>query len=355
MSHSYKIAVLPGDGIGPEVTAESVKVLNVLAQAFQYKFEFEYAKMGAEAIFETGNPLPEETLTVCKNADAVLFGAIGLPRFDNDPSNPVRPEQGLLAMRKKLGLYANIRPTLVFPSLLHKSPLKQELIEKVDFVCIRELTGGIYFGDKGRNETRDKAWDVCEYTREEVERIIRLAYSYAMARKKKLTIVDKANVLETSRLWREVGQALEKEYPEVKTEYLLVDAAAMRIIQWPDGFDVMVTENMFGDILTDEASVISGSMGLMPSASIGLHTSVFEPIHGSYPQATGLNIANPIGTVLSAAMMFEYAFKLMDEANEIKDVVNRSLAEGIVTEDIAGKDKAYGTSEVGDWLAAQIK
>lgn len=176
-----------------------------------------------------------------------------------------------------------------------------------------------------------------------------------MARKKKLTIVDKANVLETSRLWREVGQQLEKEYPEVKTEYLLVDAAAMRIIQWPDGFDVMVTENMFGDILTDEASVISGSMGLMPSASIGLHTSVFEPIHGSYPQATGLNIANPIGTVLSAAMMFEYAFKLMDEANEIKEVVNKSLAEGIVTEDIAGKDKAYGTSEVGDWLAAQIK
>lgn len=351
---NLNLAVLAGDGIGPEVIDQALKVVNAIGKKYGHTINYTHAITGAAAIDAVGNPYPDETHEVCMNADAVLFGAIGHPKFDNDPSAKVRPEQGLLAMRKKLGLYANIRPTLVFPSLLHKSPLRRELIENADFVCIRELTGGIYFGEKGRNEARDKAWDVCEYTKPEVERIIRLAYQYAMQRNKKLCIVDKANVLETSRLWREVGQSLEKEYPEVATEYLFVDAAAMRIIQWPEGFDVMVTENMFGDILTDEASVISGSMGLMPSASIGLHTSVFEPIHGSYPQAAGKNIANPLGTVLSAAMMFEYAFKLNQEAQEIKDVVNKSLAEGIVTVDIAGDEKAYSTSEVGDWLANQI-
>ncbi|NBA86411.1 3-isopropylmalate dehydrogenase [Emticicia sp. CRIBPO] len=349
------IAVLAGDGIGPEVIDQALKVVHAIGQKYNHEINLTPAITGAAAIDAVGNPYPDETHEICMNADAVLFGAIGHPKFDNDPSAKVRPEQGLLAMRKKLGLYANIRPTLVFPSLLHKSPLRRELIENADFVCIRELTGGIYFGDKGRNETRDRAWDVCEYTKPEVERIIRLAYQYAMARNKKLCIVDKANVLETSRLWREVGQQLEKEFPEVATEYLFVDAAAMRIIQWPEGFDVMVTENMFGDILTDEASVISGSMGLMPSASIGLHTSVFEPIHGSYPQAAGKNIANPLGTILSAAMMFEYAFKLTDEANEIKAIVDKSLAEGIVTVDIADGGKSYSTSEVGDWLASQIK
>lgn len=351
---NLNLAVLAGDGIGPEVINQAIKVVDAIGKKYGHTINYTHAITGAVAIDEVGNPYPDETHEICMNADAVLFGAIGHPKFDNDPSAKVRPEQGLLAMRKKLGLYANIRPTLVFPSLLHKSPLRRELIENADFVCIRELTGGIYFGDKGRNETRDKAWDVCEYTKPEVERIIRLAYGYAMQRNKKLCIVDKANVLETSRLWREVGQSLEKEYPEVETEYLFVDAAAMRIIQWPEGFDVMVTENMFGDILTDEASVISGSMGLMPSASIGLHTSVFEPIHGSYPQAAGKNIANPLGTVLSAAMMFEYAFKLTDEAQEIKDIVNKSLAEGVVTVDIAGEEKSYSTSEVGDWLAAQV-
>lgn len=348
------IAVLAGDGIGPEVIDQALKVVNAIGKKYGHEINLTHAITGAAAIDAVGNPYPEETHEICMNADAVLFGAIGHPKFDNDPSAKVRPEQGLLAMRKKLGLYANIRPTLAFPSLLHKSPLRRELIENADFVCIRELTGGIYFGEKGRNESRDTAWDVCIYTKTEVERIIRLAYQYAMQRNKKLCIVDKANVLESSRLWREVGQQIEKEFPEVATEYLFVDAAAMRIIQWPEGFDVMVTENMFGDILTDEASVISGSMGLMPSASIGLHTSVFEPIHGSYPQAAGKNIANPLGTVLSAAMMFEYAFKLNDEAQEIKDIVNKSLAEGVVTVDIADSGKAYSTSEVGDWLAAQI-
>lgn len=351
---NLNLAVLAGDGIGPEVIDQAIKVVDAIGKKYGHTINYTHAITGAVAIDEVGNPYPDETHEICMNADAVLFGAIGHPKFDNDPTAKVRPEQGLLAMRKKLGLYANIRPTLVFPSLLHKSPLRRELIENADFVCIRELTGGIYFGEKGRNEDGSKAWDVCEYTKPEVERIIRLAYQYAMQRSKKLCIVDKANVLETSRLWREVGQSLEKEYPEVETEYLFVDAAAMRIIQWPEGFDVMVTENMFGDILTDEASVISGSMGLMPSASIGLHTSVFEPIHGSYPQAAGKNIANPLGTVLSAAMMFEYAFKLMDEAQEIKDVVNKSLAEGIVTVDIADSGKSYSTSEVGDWLAKQI-
>ncbi|MFB0908597.1 MAG: 3-isopropylmalate dehydrogenase [Spirosomataceae bacterium] len=351
---NLNLAVLAGDGIGPEVIDQAIKVVDAIGKKYGHTINYTYAITGAVAIDEVGNPYPDETHEICMNADAVLFGAIGHPKFDNDPSAKVRPEQGLLAMRKKLGLYANIRPTLVFPSLLHKSPLRRELIENADFVCIRELTGGIYFGEKGRNEAGDKAWDVCEYTKPEVERIIRLAYEYAMQRSKKLCIVDKANVLETSRLWREVGQSLEKEYPEVATEYLFVDAAAMRIIQWPEGFDVMVTENMFGDILTDEASVISGSMGLMPSASVGLHTSVFEPIHGSYPQAAGKNIANPLGTVLSAAMMFEYAFKLTDEAQEIKDVVNKSLAEGIVTIDIADSGKSYSTSEVGDWLAKEI-
>ena len=348
------IAVLPGDGIGPEVIDQALKVVKAIAKKYNHEIHFEHGITGASAIDAVGNPYPDQTHELCMRSDAVLFGAIGDPKYDNNPSAKVRPEQGLLAMRKKLGLYANIRPIMVFPSLIHKSPLRKELVENADFVCIRELTGGIYFGDKGRNEAGDKAWDVCEYTKPEVERIIRLAYQYALKRKKKVTIVDKANVLETSRLWREVGQSIEKEFPEVTTEYLLVDNAAMRIIQWPEGFDVMVTENMFGDILTDEASVISGSMGLMPSASIGLHTSVFEPIHGSYPQAAGKNIANPIGTILSAAMMFEYAFKLMDEAADIRRVVDLSLAQDYVTVDIAAGAKSHSTSEVGDWMAKQI-
>lgn len=348
------IALLAGDGIGPEVVAQAVKVCNAVAQKYNHQISWTEALTGAAAIDAVGNPYPDETHEICMKSDAVLFGAIGHPKFDNDPTAKVRPEQGLLAMRKKLGLYANIRPTLVFPSLLHKSPLRRELVENADFVVIRELTGGIYFGDKGRNETRDKAWDVCEYTADEVERIVKLAYEYAMQRRKKLCIVDKANVLESSRLWREVSQKIEKQFPEVETEYLFVDAAAMRIIQWPESFDVMVTENMFGDILTDEASVISGSMGLMPSASIGLHTSVFEPIHGSYPQAAGKNIANPVGTILSAAMMFEYAFQLKEEALSIRKAVDLSLEKGVVTIDIAGENTSYSTSEVGDWIAQNI-
>ncbi|MDR2806088.1 MAG: 3-isopropylmalate dehydrogenase, partial [Dysgonamonadaceae bacterium] len=332
-----KIAVLPGDGIGPEIVAQALAITKVVCQKFGHTLNYREALVGACAIDATGDPYPSETHALCMESDAVLFGAIGSPKYDNDPSAKVRPEQGLLAMRKKLGLYANIRPITTFPSLLYKSPLRADLVEGADFMCIRELTGGIYFGrPQGRSEDGSTAYDTCVYSVEEIERIVRIAYSYALKRRKKLTIVDKANVLCTSRLWRQVSQQLEKEYPEVETEYMFVDNAAMQIIQRPKHFDVMVTENMFGDILTDEASVITGSLGMLPSASIGIHTSVFEPIHGSYPQAAGKNTANPLATILSAALMFEYAFDLKEEGEIIREAVNASIAAKIVTEDIAG-------------------
>ncbi|OJU53128.1 MAG: 3-isopropylmalate dehydrogenase, partial [Bacteroidales bacterium 45-6] len=302
------------------------------------------------------NPYPDATHELCMASDAVLFGAIGDPKFDNNPNAKVRPEQGLLAMRKKLELYGNLRPVTTFPSLIHKSPLRADLVEGADFMCIRELTGGMYFGrPQGRSEDGNTAYDTCVYTREEVERILHLAYKYARLRRKKVTVVDKANVIATSRLWRQIAQEIEKEYPDVETEYMFVDNAAMQLIQWPKRFDVLVTENLFGDILTDEASVITGSMGMLPSASIGVHTSVFEPIHGSYPQAKGKNIANPLATILSAAMMFEYAFALMDEGGFIRKAVDASMEAGVVTEDIASGGKAYSTSEVGDWIVDYIE
>lgn len=349
-----KIAILPGDGIGPEIIEQAMKVLKVVAKKFNHELTYEYGLTGACAIDKVGDPYPAETHELCMKSDAVLFGAIGDPKFDNNPKAPVRPEQGLLAMRKKLGLYANIRPVETFESLLHKSPLRRELVEGANFVCIRELTGGIYFGEKGRKDNGNTAFDTNTYTRAEVERILELAYQFAAKRNKKLTVVDKANVLETSRLWREIAQEMAPKYPDIKTEFMFVDNAAMQIIQWPKNFDVMVTENMFGDILTDEASVITGSLGLLPSASIGIHTSVFEPIHGSYPQAAGKNIANPIATILSAAMMFEYAFGLLEEGKAIREAVNASLTEGYVTVDIA-ENRSYKTSEVGDWIADYIE
>jgi 3-isopropylmalate dehydrogenase len=254
-------------------------------------------------------------------------------------------------MRRKLGLYANLRPVTIFKSLLGKSPLRTELVDGADFMCIRELTGGIYFGrPQGRSEDGNTAYDTCVYTREEIERILKLAFEFAGKRKKKLTVVDKANILATSRLWREIAQEMAPSYPDIELEYMYVDNAAMQIIQWPKRFDVLVTENLFGDILTDEASVISGSMGLLPSASIGLHTSVFEPIHGSYPQAAGKNIANPAATILSTAMMFEYAFGLMEEGTLIREAVEQSIEQGIVTIDLSGDDKSYSTTEVGEWV-----
>ena len=349
------IAVLPGDGIGPEIIEQALKSVQAICTKFNHELTYKQALVGACAIDATGNPYPEETHSLCMQSDAVLFGAIGSPAYDNNPSAKVRPEQGLLAMRKKLGLFANIRPVTAFPSLLHKSPLRAELIEDADFMCIRELTGGLYFGrPQGRSEDGDTAYDTCVYTREEIERIVRLAYGYAQKRRKKLSVVDKANILATSRLWRQIAQEISVEFPDVETEYMFVDNAAMRLIQWPKSFDVMVTENMFGDILTDEASVITGSLGMLPSASVGIHTSVFEPIHGSYPQAAGKNIANPLATILSAALMFEYAFDLKEEGKLIREAVTASMDAGVVTEDISEKGKAFSTSAVGDGVAAYI-
>lgn len=350
------IAVLPGDGIGPEIIGQALRVTEAVCEKFGHELSYEYAIVGASAIDEVGNPYPDSTHELCMSADAVLFGAIGDPKYDNDPSAKVRPEQGLLAMRKKLGLFANIRPVTTFPSLIHKSPLRAELIEDADFMCIRELTGGMYFGrPQGRSEDRNTAYDTCVYTREEVERILHLSYKYAQLRRKKVTVVDKANVLATSRLWRQVAQEIEKQYPDVETEYMFVDNAAMQIIQWPKRFDVLVTENLFGDILTDEASVITGSLGMLPSASIGIETSVFEPIHGSYPQAAGKNIANPLATILSAALMFEYAFELKEEGALIRKAVDASMDAGVVTEDISSAGKAFSTSDVGDWIVNFVK
>jgi 3-isopropylmalate dehydrogenase len=347
------IALLAGDGIGPEVIDQAVKVCNAIAKKYNHELTWRPALTGAAAIDAVGDPYPDETHEICASSDAVLFGAIGHPRFDNDPSAKVRPEQGLLRMRQKLGLYANVRPTFTFPSLIDKSPLKRERIEGTDLVFLRELTGGIYFGKRGREDNGNTAYDTCTYTRKEIQRLAKKGFEMAMKRSGKLCCVDKANVLESSRLWRETVQAMEKEYPEVTVSYEFVDAVAMRLVQWPKAYDVLITENLFGDILTDEASVISGSMGLMPSASIGDSIGLYEPIHGSYPQAAGKDIANPLATVLSAAMMFE-DFDLKDEAEAIRDVVNRSLEEGIVTEDLAEGGKAYKTSEVGEWLAKHL-
>lgn len=349
----YKIATLPGDGIGPEIVEQAKKVLQAIGKKFNHKFEFEFALVGAKAIDETGNPYPEETHKLCMNSDAVLFGAIGDPKYDNDPKAKVRPEQGLLAMRKKLGLYANIRPVTTFPSLIEKSPLRRDLVEGADFVVIRELTGGIYFGEpRGRDESGTKAFDTMVYTKDEIIRVTKLAYKYARKRNKKLLAVDKANVLAASRLWRETIQEMEADYKDVELEFMFVDNAAMQLIQNPKAFDVMVTGNMFGDILTDEASVITGSLGMLPSASVGVHTSVFEPIHGSYPQAAGKNIANPCATILSAAMLLD-SLDLSEEADLVKKAVEASLENNIVTEDI-DKNIAKSTSETGDWIVNYI-
>jgi 3-isopropylmalate dehydrogenase len=352
---TINIAVLPGDGIGPEIVEQALNVTKTICKKFGHTLTYEYGIVGACAIDEVGEPYPKATHELCMKSDAVLFGAIGSPKYDNNPSAKVRPEQGLLKMRKDLGLYANIRPVTTFPSLIHKSPLRAELIENADFMCIRELTGGLYFGKpQGRSEDGNTAYDTCIYTREEIERILHLAYKYAGQRNKKVTVVDKANVLATSRLWRQIAQEIAPQYPDIETEYMFVDNAAMRLIQWPKSFDVLVTENLFGDILTDEASVITGSLGMLPSASVGIHTSVFEPIHGSYPQAAGKNIANPLATILSAALMFEYAFGLIKEGALIREAVAASMDAGVVTEDIANKGKAYLLSEVGEWIVNYI-
>ena len=348
-----KIAVLAGDGIGPEISKEGVKVMSAVCKKFGHKVDYEYAICGADAIDKVGDPFPEETYQVCKNADAVLFSAVGDPKFDNDPTAKVRPEQGLLAMRKRLGLFANIRPVQTFKCLLHKSPLRADLVEGADFLCNRELPGGMYFGEKYQDD--EKAYDTNMYTRPEIERILKVGFEYAMKRNKHLTVVDKANVLASSRLWRKIAQEMAPQYPEVTTDYMYVDNAAMRMIQEPRFFDVMVTENTFGDILTDEGSCISGSMGLLPSASTGESTPVFEPIHGSWPQAKGLNIANPLAQILSVAMLFEY-FNLKEEGALIRKAVDASLDANVRTPEIQVEGGAkYGTREIGDWITNYIE
>ena len=348
-----KIAVLPGDGFGPEISKVGVDVMQAVCDRFGHEVSFKEAICGADAIDKVGDPFPEETFQTCMEADAVLFSAVGDPRFDNNPTAKVRPEQGLLAMRKKLGLYANIRPIETFDCLVHNSPLKDELVRGADFICIRELTGGMYFGEKYQDD--EKAFDTNYYTRGEIERILKVGYEYARRRNRHLTVVDKANVLASSRLWRKVAQEMAPKYPDVTTDFMYVDNASMRMIQEPKFFDVMVTENTFGDILTDEGSCITGSMGLLPSASTGEHTPVFEPVHGSWPAAKGLNIANPLAQILSAAMLFEY-FDLKEEGALIRRAVAASLDANVRTPEIQVPGGAkYGTKEVGEWIVNYIK
>jgi 3-isopropylmalate dehydrogenase len=348
------ITVIEGDGIGPEVTRQSIRVLDAIADTFDHEFTYTYCLMGAVAIDKTGNPLPDETIESCLNSDAVLFGAIGHPRYDNDPTAKVRPEQGLLKLRKSLQLFGNIRPVTTYPSLHYLSPLKPKNIEGIDFIIFRELTGGIYFGKKELSEDQTKASDECVYTKAEIERIAHLAFHYAQKpeRRKKLTLVDKANVLETSRLWRKTVKEVALQYSDVTVDYMFVDNAAMQIILDPKQFDVILTENMFGDIISDEASVLTGSLGLLPSASVGTGTVLFEPIHGSYPQAAGKDIANPIGSVLSTAMMLEY-LGMQKEADLVREAVNWTLENSFVTKDIDPVN-FYFTSTIGELISDYV-
>lgn len=347
------IALLPGDGVGPEIIMQGKRILNTIAQKYEHTFTYLDGLIGAAAIDEMGNPLPDETLNQCRKSDAILFGAIGDQKYDNDPTLKVRPEQGLLKLRKELGLFANVRPISVYPSLFVKSPLKHEIVQGVDFIVVRELTGGIYFGEKGKKSI-DSAYDICEYSRHEIERVAHVAFKLAEKRKKKVTLVDKANVLETSRLWREVVDTVSQNYKGITVEKMFVDNASMQLIKRPSTFDIILTENMFGDILTDEASVITGSIGLLPSASIGNKTALYEPIHGSYPKAKGLNSANPIGTLLSVALMLEMSFKLINEAADIRHAISAVIKSGLGTKDIATREIA-GTKELTDSIISHIE
>lgn len=348
------IAVIPGDGIGPEVTNQAKKALDAIAEVYDHIFLYKEVQMGACAIDATGNPLPDETIEVCKNADAILYGAIGDPKYDNDPTAKVRPEQGLLRLRQELGLHCNVRPVKAYDKLIKNSPLKRDVILGTDIVIYRELTGGIYFGKKELSEDEQTAFDSCSYSVEEISRVTHLAFKAAQNRRNKVTLVDKANVLETSRLWRKTVTEIAKEYTNVALEFMFVDNAVMQIILNPKQFDVILSENLFGDILSDETSVISGSIGLLASSSIGEKNALFEPIHGSYPQAKEKDIANPLASILSAAMMLEH-LGLHEEADAIERAVEKSLALGITTEDIKGKNQySASTSKVGHFIADYI-
>jgi 3-isopropylmalate dehydrogenase len=344
------IALIYGDGIGPEVTKQSVRVLDAIGETFGHEFMYERALLGVEAIEATGEALPQHTIEVALRSDAVLFGAVGHPKFDKDAK--ARPEQGLLGIRKALQLFANIRPVKIYSNLVHLSPLKNKLLDKVDFVIYRELTGGIYFGEKATDPEGNWAKDTCYYTRHEIERITHLAYNAARTRKQKLTLVDKANVLESSRLWRKIVQEIAPSYPDIKTEYLFADNAAMQLVLNPSQFDVILTENMFGDILSDEGSILGGVIGLLPSASIGNKTALFEPIHGSYPQAAGQDIANPVGSILSAALMLDH-FAMHAEADLVREAVEWTMLNGFVTKDIDPVN-FYFTSTVGDLISDYV-
>jgi 3-isopropylmalate dehydrogenase len=352
-----KIVTLPGDGVSPEIMVEAVKVLEKVAQLYGHHFEFEEALVGGVAIDATGNPLPPETVAACRQSDGVLLGAVGDPKYD-DPRSPVRPEQGLLGLRKALGVFANLRPVKLYKQLLHASTIKPEVIQDVDLLVVRELTGGIYFGERGRRTVDgvEAAYDTLSYTVPEIERVLRVAFELARKRRNKVTSVDKANVLESSRLWRETANRVAREYPDVEFESMYVDIASMRLVRYPSVFDVMVMGNMFGDILTDEASMIAGSMGMLPSGAIGAHKpGLFEPIHGSVPKYTGQNVVNPIATILSAAMLLRHSLELDDEARAIEDAVEAVLTDGYRTRDIREEGTTLlGTREMGDLIAERI-
>jgi len=354
-----KILVVPGDGIGKEVTAVGKLVLDAIAQKYHHQFSYDTALIGHVAIEATGNPLPDESLAKMKQSDAVLFGAVGHPKYDNDPTAKVRPEQGLLKMRKELGLYANIRPIKLFDELLDASSIKPEILKGADILFFRELTGDIYFGEKGRKNNGNTAFDVAEYSRYEIERIARKAFEAARTRRKKLCSVDKANVIETSRLWREVVQQVALDYPDVTVEHQFVDATAMLLIKEPTRFDVVVTANLFGDILTDEASQIAGSMGMLASASIGDGTGVYEPIHGSAHDITGKGVANPLASILSVALMLDISFGLTTESNAVIAAVDAVLKAGYRTRDIANSStqaaNIVGTEQMGQLVLEYLK
>ena len=349
-----KIVLLPGDGIGPEVVAQAVKVLDAVGDLYGHSFEYTKRLIGGVAIDETGTALPDETLNDCKAADAVLLGAVGGPKW-SDPSAPVRPEQGLLGIREGLGLYANLRPVHVYDELADSSSIKAETIYGVDLLVVRELTGGIYFG--ARQEGSQSAYDTMIYTEPEVRRIARVAFDAAMKRKKKVASVDKANVLASSRLWRRVVTDVAREYPQVKLEHMLVDSAAMKLIRYPSDFDVIVTANMFGDILTDEASMLSGSLGMLPSASLsGEKVGIYEPVHGSAPDIAGKGLANPIGAIASVAMLLRSSLGLEDEAIAVESAIESVLESGYRTADIAGQtDKRVSTEEMGELITSAIE
>jgi 3-isopropylmalate dehydrogenase len=364
----YRVCLLPGDGIGPEIIVESVKVLDAVGKKFGFSFEYSEALIGGKAIDEVGNPLPEDTLSACRAADAVLLASVGGPKWDTTDPHKMRPEQGLLGIRKELGLYANMRPVKIFRALNEASTLKPSIIKGVDLVIIRELTGGLYFGKRNRfyneegsggpGKKGQRAFDTLEYQEYEVERIIRYAFDVAAVRGKKVHSIDKANVLETSRMWREIAHRVAQDYPDIELIDMLVDNAAMQLINRPAQFDVMVTENMFGDILSDEASMLTGSLGMLASASQGSEVALFEPSHGSAPDIAGKGIANPLAQILSAEMMLRYSFSHLAAAEAVRGAIEAVLDDGWRTVDIAHEDtpdnKVVGTKTMGDLVVANL-